>query len=636
MRSSSSNEKIPFRCYLEICYLITYEKVSVRKFKNKFSLTYFKYNNDYLKICKLATYYGIKIISTGDMIFYQIVDSIIFESIKNKCSDFYYKNKNRIYNDFYNDIIQIESIGRTLILNEDKVTIDNLADKIGLTRSGIRSYIKICRNIISSYGIKINNVPYKGLILEGTEFNYRLVCLSFYNSIASDVVVLSKDSILDQEKFKEQKQVLKKYLADEKLILINENYVDKLATYLLITKRRISQNKFISDLTSKKISKNDFFNFNIYKLAKRIIDYLIKDYSVGECKKTEEYIALEILLISFFSQINFHDYNLLNNFFSVGTSRLVKHYTHMLSSGWGIKISADNEQNFIYENCLKIEINDSFGFLPYKIFGVSGKNGIYYENPLIGYLCDDIRHETRNFYGKAVTTHWTDFFVYFLLSKIYSNSVKTTKINVDVFSVEGFAKAKVMTQLLYKKVNLKEINRIKIAISPDQISKDSILVSDISIDHPNKLIIGSLEEIEAKSHQIKLLMRNYIKLAAGNIIYKRSDFSDKNDLYKNLNLNKNTYPNISIKRFKKTMVALNRDNKVSQSKIVYGYLKKTSELKNGRFERYIFVNFSTDISLKYLSELIRIITEDNDIFDDFANLGKDVFDNKYLVYLKRQ
>ncbi|PKG21604.1 BglG family transcription antiterminator [Niallia nealsonii] len=182
---------------------------------------------------------------------------------------------------------RITYILKRLLLGKESIKVENFEDEMFVSKPTIQSDLKIVREILETYELKLVTRPYYGTRVEGDEYMKRLCCSNYILSRNSDLNIDNNSfQILNRELFEKVKEIIIKKVNYYK-IEISDISLDNLATHITIACKRIEEGFVIEnlehDLTRKypfeKIVANEIVRevekFSGFIFPESEIDYII-------------------------------------------------------------------------------------------------------------------------------------------------------------------------------------------------------------------------------------------------------------------------------------------------------------------------------------------------------------------------
>lgn len=290
----------PLRIYQEIGYLFSKETIPSSAFIDHFSLSSYQYNSDINKIKELESEYGVVFNFDKKMISYTITDSILYnDSVRSLLSIFDQYNFQGKFHELA--LLQFQ-ISEYLLLSDDFVQIDELAQQLSYSRSVIRKPLKLAREFINSFNIKIESTPHYGIRIVADEFLIRRCLATTYNWFKVDVTRRQNDSLTDHFKYRNYTKLITTLDTSLRQVQATLHQVErkKLRYYLIIQNRRIQEGKQITDLKlndpqiEKIIRENRFITNVVSTLCKN----LESELSFGPYNEQERFSIAVLLFTS--------------------------------------------------------------------------------------------------------------------------------------------------------------------------------------------------------------------------------------------------------------------------------------------------------------------------------------------------
>lgn len=182
---------------------------------------------------------------------------------------------------------------KRLLLAEDYLKIEELADELYISKSTIQSDFRDVKRILENYDISLESRPNYGMKLKGVELKLRFCMSEFiFNRNESLTHINSNDiSILPEEKMTGIKNIIVDQIKLHNISL-SDISLDNLVIHIAIAIKRIEHGNHVS-LPAKDLS--DIKKASEYEVAKKIIDQLEKQYIVKFPEGEVAYIAIHLL-----------------------------------------------------------------------------------------------------------------------------------------------------------------------------------------------------------------------------------------------------------------------------------------------------------------------------------------------------
>lgn len=150
--------------------------------------------------------------------------------------------------DFSEQSNRITYILKRLLLGKESLKIENFEDEMFVSKPTVQSDLKIVREILETYELKLVTRPYYGTRVEGDEYMRRLCFSNYILSRNSDLNIDNNSfQILNKELFEKVKEIIIKKVNDYK-IEISDIALENLATHITIACKRIEEGFVIENL----------------------------------------------------------------------------------------------------------------------------------------------------------------------------------------------------------------------------------------------------------------------------------------------------------------------------------------------------------------------------------------------------
>ena len=227
--------------------------------------------------------YGLKI---------EVVDEKLFNLAKTRSNvKFYYVDgRNNTLNN------RSDQIAKMIIMEKGYVKIEDVADRLYLSKSTIKQEIKTVRDYLAKFDLSIRSTPGKGIKIDGEELRKRL-CMVELIKVHFPYTPYEEDDNQkfwhlfenNENKLKIREKVLK-ILRETRTTIVDE-YINKFVSYLSLTQYRIKDGYHakIGDMY-----KHDLKNFKEYQIANELAKELEKiDFFLDE----NEVYCIELLIL---------------------------------------------------------------------------------------------------------------------------------------------------------------------------------------------------------------------------------------------------------------------------------------------------------------------------------------------------
>jgi lichenan operon transcriptional antiterminator len=193
------------------------------------------------------------------------------------------KNKS----DFSEQENRVLYILKRFLLDKEPIKIESFEEELFVSKPKVQSDLKIVREILESYQLKLVTRPHYGAQVEGDEYRKRLCLSNYILSRKSNLIIESNSfQVLDEKLFEKIKEIIIKKVNEYK-IEISDIALENLATHITIGCKRIVEGFVIEnlehDLTGKypfeKIVANEIVKeveaFTGFKFPQCEINYII-------------------------------------------------------------------------------------------------------------------------------------------------------------------------------------------------------------------------------------------------------------------------------------------------------------------------------------------------------------------------
>jgi lichenan operon transcriptional antiterminator len=198
-----------------------------------------------------------------------------------------YDSVEEIQSDFSNQENRVLYILKRFLLEKEPLKLENLEEDLFISKPRLQNDLKVVREILESYHLKLVSRPHYGTHVEGDEYMKRLCFSNYILSRNSNLNIDSKSlQLLDEKLFEKLKDIIIKKVNEYK-IEISDIALENLATHISIGCKRIEKGFVIEnlehDLTGKypfeKIVANEIVKeveeFTGLKFPESEIDYII-------------------------------------------------------------------------------------------------------------------------------------------------------------------------------------------------------------------------------------------------------------------------------------------------------------------------------------------------------------------------
>ena len=201
---------------------------------------------------------GYKLEIKDDQLFKKVFNQLTKELSGDKQIDYSEQNSRVTY------------ILRRFLLEKEAIKLESLEDELFISKPKLQNDLKIVREILAKYKLKLVTRPHYGTHVEGDEYMKRLC---FSNCILSRNRNLNIDSnsfqVLNEELFEKIKEIIVKKVNDYK-IEISDISLDNLATHITIACKRIEEGFVIENLEHDLTGKYPFEKIVAQEIVKEV------------------------------------------------------------------------------------------------------------------------------------------------------------------------------------------------------------------------------------------------------------------------------------------------------------------------------------------------------------------------------
>jgi len=185
-------------------------------------------------------------------------------------------DKKKKGDDFADKNTRVLYILKRLFLEKDSIKLENFTDELFISMSTLNNDLKVVKEILDKYNLKLINRPHYGSKVHGDEYMKRL-CLSNFLLSRNQETFLKEDSLqlIDQTLLKKIKEIIIQKVIKYK-IDISDISLENLATHIAIACRRIQEGFVIEESIDVLVEEYPF-------------EKIVADEIIG---KVEEFIGL--------------------------------------------------------------------------------------------------------------------------------------------------------------------------------------------------------------------------------------------------------------------------------------------------------------------------------------------------------
>lgn len=429
--------------------------------------------------------------------------------------------------DFSDQKVRVLYMLERFLLEKNCIKMECFTDEIYVSMSTIQNDIKIVKNILEKYDLKLTNRPHYGSKVEGDEYMKRL-CLS--NSLISrnQDAFLGQDTLqlINQELFEKTKEIIVKKVNHYK-IDISDISLENLATHIAIACKRIERGFFIEEFADSLIDQYPFEKI----VAKEIIEEIEILTGLTFVNTETEYIIVHLLGTKLLHKKELREFS---EFDEVGT--IIQCMLKRLKAEVNWDLSDDDD----FIQALTLHIRPAMNRLRHNmnirnplLNDIKKKYPIAFEGAVIASHCikDYLQVEIIEDEIAYIALH-----IGVALERKKSNEIKKKKKNVLIVCASGVGSAKL---LYYRIQNLFE-EEIEIVdtinyynLAKHELSSIDLIISTIPIPEnlgvPVTVVNTFLEEkdINAIKKTVSSSLNEIEPYLQPSMVFLRQDLPDK-------------------------------------------------------------------------------------------------------------
>jgi lichenan operon transcriptional antiterminator len=201
---------------------------------------------------------------------------------------------------------------RRLLLGKELIKLESLEELLFVSRPRLQNDLKMVREILESYHLKLVSRPHYGMQVEGDEYMKRICFSNYILSRNSNLNIDNKSlQLLDPNLFKKIREIIIKKVNEHKFE-ISDITLENLATHIAIGCKRIDEGFVIENLGHDLIGKYPFESTIANEIVKEVEEFTGQIFPESEIY----YIVLHLLgtkLIHKNFSNEFSEYNNLSN-----------------------------------------------------------------------------------------------------------------------------------------------------------------------------------------------------------------------------------------------------------------------------------------------------------------------------------
>lgn len=358
--------------------------------------------NDLIDLKSFAKASGCVIHSKkGKGYWFEILDSKTYSIVKEQL-DIRFSNIADVRNTVS---VRSNVISRILIVKEDYVKLDDVADQVFLSRSSIKSELKELRLFFQSFNIVLDTKPHKGIKVIGREISKRLCMIELYEiHYHKTISLLGKNDFteyfdVDQEEHNHIRKIFLDTLRQSNHSLL-DSFANRVVNYLILMRNRIARSH---PMEISQENRGMLQEFDEYRLAGEIVKNLqVLDGFVIE---NDEIIAIELLLLIWMDLTVLDDLPERYGIFYERSKKLAIKILRQIDHDWQLDLTS-NEQIEEFVTCLiPILLQVSFSCSQYLVSGAQVEDCSIKNSPLSLILAKSAARMIECEYGCQITDH---------------------------------------------------------------------------------------------------------------------------------------------------------------------------------------------------------------------------------------
>lgn len=180
---------------------------------------------------------------------------------------------------------------KRFLLEKEPIKLESLQEELFVSKPKLQNDLKIVRELLESYHLKLVTRPHHGSQAEGDEYMKRL-CFSNYILRRNSNLNIDSNSfqLLDQNLFEKVKETIIKKVNEYK-IEVSDIALENLATHITIGCKRIEEGFVIENLEQDLIGKYPFEKIVANEIVKEVEDFTGLEFPKSEI----DYIIVHLL-----------------------------------------------------------------------------------------------------------------------------------------------------------------------------------------------------------------------------------------------------------------------------------------------------------------------------------------------------
>lgn len=239
-----------------------------------------------------------------------------------------------------------------LLLNENYMKLDDMADEMYISKSTIQNDLKHVKNILASYDLSLDVRPNYGLKVKGDEMKLRF-CMSEYvfdrNEGMGEQLMDPHLASFEQNELDAFLEIIKNQINSHQITL-SDIALNNLLVHITIAYKRIKSGNHVN-IYNKDLQ--DILNQREYSVAQKIVTEIEETFQVEFPQEEVAYIALHLLGTKMLSQAN----DVVEDVMDENILHLVTKALDKIEQEFNLGISNDKELIFGFSLHLKPAVN---------------------------------------------------------------------------------------------------------------------------------------------------------------------------------------------------------------------------------------------------------------------------------------
>ncbi|MBQ3375144.1 MAG: helix-turn-helix domain-containing protein [Erysipelotrichaceae bacterium] len=465
------------RQYMELGYICLNEAVTVNSFVRKFNLSNYEFTNDFDVLIRMGKEFGVQITRQKDVLSFNVTDDDLYKKQSRNLRSFWYTNQVDI--DSKDRVIQNE-ICKAILWNDDGyINLDDLAERLGYSRSSLRTHLKNTRRFFDSYGIFLKSVPHYGLEVVGSEMNirkcFRVIVTLYDVRITTDED--NEDIINSLNNYSQLYEIVKNSLIRYDVVMSRLER-RKLNTMLIVQNARIKSGRSIDRIDGidsvllEKLKKEKW----LVSMVDGLCEELHRSMGMGSYNKLEKESLLPMIAAMGYGDSRIK--KIISELYQNEMEELFNLINQYLMKSFGFTVNDEFYLKFLKEEIGHIAVEKHISILTGFGRNINGRNPMIYKRPLMFKILKDTRDIIRRYYSLPIPLSRSSALVSLLASYVLTFEISAHEPLVGITS---------RNSLFEPEIIRKGILRKRQDINPDNIRVFNYDVIDVAdVDYINE------------------------------------------------------------------------------------------------------------------------------------------------------